>query len=664
MAPLPIVMGQPLKTSIEPTAVAAEVSGALDPQCRLVLEAVGLDFLARSGGILITDPTGRLLWNNLVWRDFERRLGTDAEASAAFPWPLLEVIQGLGRGTTHLREDYVETVTGREMVRSEHWGAFSADGTLIGIATVVDEASLTGHLRQQLAAAEDRLDDVARLVSDWIWETGPDLVLTAVSSRVHELLGFHPRELVGRNLLDLGRFVDEQGEAAMSPLESIQPRPFRDKPYLMRHANGTERHCRMAGLPVFDPTNGRFRGFRGTNRDVTAEAMALGMVAQSRTQLTQAIDSISDGFALFDGDEHLLLCNQRFLAMYPLSARRIHAGETFHDMVKTSIACGDMVEGDISDRLLAVTLTERAKALDSIEYELADGRWIRATDRMTADGSIVGIRTDITELKRRERALFEAKEVAESANRAKSEFLANISHELRTPLNAIIGFSELIIAETMGPIAKPYREYLQDVLNSGRHLLELINDILDLAKAEAGQLDLNEEALDLKSVIDGVVRLMRERAMRNGLRLIAEVTPDLAPFRADPRKLRQILLNLISNAVKFTPAGGSVQVEAERAPDGDLLLRVIDTGIGIAPEDIAVALKPFGQVDGTLSRKYEGTGLGLPLTRAMVELHNGQILIESELDRGTTVTIRLPAERFELWEEEAAEPPPAPASDD
>ena len=661
MSPLPVVMGKPLKPPTEPTAVAAEFSGALDPQCRLVLDGVGLDFLARGGGIVITDASGRVLWNNLVWRDFARRLGSGAEV--AMPWPIAEVVRGLKRGATHLREDPVETTTGPETVHSEHWGAFLADGSLIGIASVVDEASVTGQLRQQLASAEDRLDDVARLVSDWIWETGPDLVLTAVSSRVHELLGFHPRELIGRNLLDLGRFVDEQGQAAMSPLETIQPRPFRDKPFLIRHANGADRHCRMAGLPVFDPISGRFRGFRGTNRDVTAEAMALGMVAQSRTQLTQAIDSISEGFALFDSDEHLLLCNQRFLAMYPLSARRIHAGETFHDIVKTSIACGDMVEGEISERLLAVTLTERAKALDSIEYELADGRWIRATDRMTADGSIVGIRTDITELKRRERALFEAKEVAESANRAKSEFLANISHELRTPLNAIIGFSELIIAETMGPIAKPYREYLQDVLNSGRHLLELINDILDLAKAEAGQLDLNEEALDIMSVTDGVVRLMRERAMRNGLRLTTTIAPDLPPLRADPRKLRQILLNLISNAVKFTPAGGSVRVEAECASDGDLLLRVIDTGIGIAPEDIAVALKPFGQVDGTLSRKYEGTGLGLPLTRAMVELHNGQILIESELDRGTTVIIRLPADRFDLFEEGAAAEPP-PASDD
>ena len=223
--------------------------------------------------------------------------------------------------------------------------------------------------------------------------------------------------------------------------------------------------------------------------------------------------------------------------------------------------------GEIADGLLAITLTERAKSLDAIEFELADGRWIRATDRLTADGSIVGIRTDITELKNRERALFEAKEVAESANRAKSEFLANISHELRTPLNAIIGFSELIIAETLGPISKPYREYMHDVLNSGRHLLEVINDILDLAKAEAGQLDLNEEALELKGVVDGVLRLMRERAMRNHLELTAERDrPKLPPLRADPRKLRQILLNLISNAIKFTPAGGSVTVSSEREP--------------------------------------------------------------------------------------------------
>ncbi|GGF22061.1 hypothetical protein GCM10011611_30180 [Aliidongia dinghuensis] len=658
MSSLPRAEEKPLRAPAEPVAAAAESLDRLDAACRDVLDLVGLDFLARGGAILVTDPMGRVLWSNLAWRDLAQRLVPRADAAVLPPWPLAEVIRGLARGITHLREDAIETATGRETICSEHWGAFRADGTLVGIASAVSESSLTGRLKQQLAAAEDRLDDVARLVSDWIWETGPDLVLTAVSSRVNELLGFHPRELIGRHLLDLGRFVDDQGEPALSPLEALQPRPFRDKPFLMRHANGSERHCRMAGLPVFDPETGRFHGFRGTNRDVTAEAMALGMVAQSRTQLTQAIDSISDGFALFDNNERLLLCNQRFLAMYPRSAKRIHVGETFRTIVETSFECGDLADSDAARRLMAITLTDRARALGSIEYELADGRWIRATDRMTGDGSIVSIRTDITELKRREHALFEAKEVAESANRAKSEFLANISHELRTPLNAIIGFSELIIAETMGPIAKPYKEYLQDVLNSGRHLLEVINDILDLAKAEAGQLDLNEEALDLKSLIDGVVRLMRERAMRNGLRLSTTVAPGLPPFRADPRKLRQILLNLISNAVKFTPAGGSVDVDAVCTADGDLRLSVIDTGIGIASEDIAVALKPFGQVDGTLSRKYEGTGLGLPLTRAMVELHNGEIRIESELDRGTTVTILLPAERFDLWDDGAAVEPP------
>ena len=633
---------------MKPMGLAAGGLSALDAQCRLVLDGVGLDFLGRGGAALITDAAGRLLWSNLAWREFAQRIVRADDMPGAPPWPIAEVARGLAHGATHLREDQVETQSGLEAVRSEHWGAFDAGGGLIGIATAVEELSLSGRLRQQIGAAQERLEDVTRLVSDWIWETGPDLLLSAVSPRVSELLGYHPRELTGRSLHDLGCFVDDQGDEMPSPLDAEQPRPFRDRPFLIRHANGAVRHCRMAGLPVFEPDSGRFSGYRGTSRDVTAEAMALGMVAQSRTQLTHAIDSISEGFALFDSEERLLLCNQRFLAMYPQSSRRIHAGVSFHDILKAAIGCGDIMPGELADGLLAITLTERAKALDAIEFELADGRWIRATDRLTADGSIVGIRTDITELKHRERALFEAKETAESANRAKSEFLANISHELRTPLNAIIGFSELIIAETLGPIAKPYREYMQDVLNSGRHLLEVINDILDLAKAEAGRLDLYEEELDLKAVIDGVLRLMRERAMRSRLELATRVQHALPPLRADPRKIRQILLNLISNAIKFTPAGGSITVTAERDVDGDLLLCVSDTGIGIAAEDIATALKPFGQVDGTLSRKYEGTGLGLPLTRAMVDLHGGRISIESQVDHGTTVTVRLPAARFDL----------------
>jgi signal transduction histidine kinase len=201
--------------------------------------------------------------------------------------------------------------------------------------------------------------------------------------------------------------------------------------------------------------------------------------------------------------------------------------------------------------------------------------------------------------------------------------------------------------QIFGPIGNPqYKEYLSDVLDSAHHLLELINDILDLAKAEAGKLELVEETVDIGAAVRAAARLVRERAQRAGLDIGIAVADDLPPAWADERKIKQILINLLANAVKFTPAGGHVEVSAALDGAGDLVLAVRDTGIGIAEADIALALAPFGQVEGSLSRTHEGTGLGLPLSRAMADLHGGALSIESVVGAGTTVRVRLPKERL------------------
>ena len=237
-------------------------------------------------------------------------------------------------------------------------------------------------------------------------------------------------------------------------------------------------------------------------------------------------------------------------------------------------------------------------------------------------------------------------------------FLANMSHELRTPLNAIIGFSDLMLAEIRGPIGDPeYRGYVVDIVDSGRHLLSIINDILDIAKTEAGELDLLEDPVAVEPLLTSAARSIAAAAQRADLRVSVSVPDGLPEIRADERRLRQIVLNLLSNAVKFTPAGGRIKIAAAVSTAG-LTITVADSGIGIAAENLGLVLQPFRQVDSRLARRFEGTGLGLPLSKRLVEMHGGTLALGSVLGEGTTVTVTLPRERLEVY---AAIPEPVRA---
>jgi PAS domain S-box-containing protein len=257
---------------------------------------------------------------------------------------------------------------------------------------------------------------------------------------------------------------------------------------------------------------------------------------------------------------------------------------------------------------------------------------------------IVAFITDASPRIRGEENLREAKHQAEIANRAKSDFLANVSHELRTPLNAIIGFSEIIKMQMFGTIGQPlYAEYARDIHSSGQHLLAIINDILDLSKIEAGRFQLHPEAVSVAELFEDCARLVGERANAAGLKLIREIDPATPMLFADKRAAKQILINLLGNAIKFTPQGGEVRLAAKSGEDGLVELSVADTGIGIPPEHIATALAAFGQVDNPLSRAQQGTGLGLPIVKSLVELHGGRFALESEVGKGTRVIAQLPA---------------------
>jgi signal transduction histidine kinase len=345
---------------------------------------------------------------------------------------------------------------------------------------------------------------------------------------------------------------------------------------------------------------------------------------------------------LVDGSHRIVLANSQLRAFFPTLASRLgpdmafdEAFERLSELVTTSEADDESVGEP--------TGIERELLSAGGEFRLADGRWLRVSCSNTDEGGFFLVISDYTEIKNREAHLKEARRMAEAASEAKSRFLANMSHELRTPLNAIIGFAEILAEEMFGRLGNArYVDYARDIRDSGDHLLAVINNVLDFTKSEAGKLELAAEEFDVADIVATCTKIMRDQCDRAQLTLSAAISDPPLTIWGDAAKLRQILLNLLSNAVKFTEPDGAVAIGARVAQDGSVMLSVTDTGIGMGPEDIPIAMAPFGQVDSRLARRYEGTGLGLPLTKALVELHGGTLAIDSACGRGTTVTVTLP----------------------
>ena len=305
----------------------------------------------------------------------------------------------------------------------------------------------------------------------------------------------------------------------------------------------------------------------------------------------------------------------------------------------------------VLDRVKRRVAGEEAISHYEIRLLHRDGKYRWMDTLATAvewDGQMASLSwlTDITERKALEAEIIHSKEAAEFANRTKTEFLAHMSHELRTPLNAIIGFAEVIKDQLFGPVGKSnYIDYANDIHSSGRHLLDLINDILDLSKLEAGRLELRETDVSLSGIVEQTCTLMSNNARSSGVKLVCDAPESVPLLRADERAIRQVMLNFLSNAIKFTPRGGRVTATVRAMSDGSLKCSIADTGIGMNPDEIRVALMPFGQVDSKVARQHKGTGLGLPISKSLIELHGGELRIQSEPGKGTTLLAIFPVSR-------------------
>ncbi len=423
-------------------------------------------------------------------------------------------------------------------------------------------------------------------------------------------------------------------------------------------SNGGVRWIDARGQSRRPHGDGGYDSLMGVALDITEARRTKAQAQAAESRLRDAIESVSDAFVLFDRRGRLILWNQGFQDAFAFPQGVVRLGAQKDELNR------------IAAEAIKAEHPSAGERAGVREVELKDGRWLQMAERFTGDGGTVVICADITVIRRQEaerrraadelRAMVAELEAsranlallarkyevamtrAEAANQAKSEFLANMSHELRTPLNAINGFSEIMAAEMFGPLGdRRYKGYAADIHNSGQHLLSLINDILDMAKIEAGKLTLHYEPMALDILCAEAVRLMRGKAQEAQLALTLDC-PEALRIEADQRGLKQVLLNLISNAVKFTPEGGAVSVTVAPRDADTVRVSVADTGIGIAAKDLARLARPFEQVEGQHSKSTQGTGLGLALTKSLIELHGGALTIDSEPGRGTTVWFDLP----------------------
>ncbi len=472
--------------------------------------------------------------------------------------------------------------------------------------------------------------------------------IISCNASLERMFGYSVDEVLGRNTeflcLDHDSYLSYKAQVD----EHFRTRgEFRGEVDL-RRKDGSIFPCELASNQIRDD-QGKPVGMVTIVRDISEHQAAEQALRESEARFSGIVTIAPDAIVAIDREQRISLFNQGAVDTFGYGAEEI-LGQHLNALIPERFRPGhkshvhDFVDSQETSKLLSQRSEIAGLRKDGSEFPAEAS----ISKLRLGDETIMTVMLhDITERKQAEAEVVAAKEQAEYADRAKSEFLANMSHELRTPLNAILGFAQIIRNKTFGDRGLDrYVSYAEDIHASGEHLLHIINDILDLSKIEAGKAELDERWHPVRELVEDSSRLVEVRARDAGLALDFDNQIEDARLLADGRMIRQILINLLTNAIKFTRAGGGITVTAERGSDGCLKLSVADSGIGIAQQDLAKAMSQFGQVDSTLNRRFEGTGLGLPLVSSLAELHGGRLELQSQLEVGTTATVWLPPERL------------------
>jgi len=607
--------------------------------------------------------------------------------SAAQPLTLSRLQSGIseiilpGGATALATLRVVKSLPGQVVVIQENTASIWASDTALQVTLsfttgfVVLILGFAFHWQSTRAREGDLINDAVRSRIDtalnrgrcglWDWDLSRGRVFWSQS--MFTLLGLESRNdlltfgevnaLVKSDDIDLFAIADQLISGKIDHI---------DHTFRMQHCHGHWIWLRMRCELSQEP--GGNQHLLGIAVDITEQKSLAERTVEADLRLRDAIETIPEAFVLWDAENRLVLCNSHFQRLHKLPDSAVTPGTSY----ETVIEVGRMPE--IRSRLCNTGGAEPGAR--TFEAQLDDGSWLHISERRTKDGGYVAVGTDITRIKAHEQKLVDndlrlratvidlqrsqttlerqaieladlaqkysdEKNRAEEANQTKSKFLANMSHELRTPLNAIIGFSEIMGSGMFGTLgSEKYQEYCHDILTSGHYLLEVINDILDMSKIEAGRMKLELESIDLGHALAESLRVVAGRAEHKNLVLRAEIG-EAIPIVADRRAIKQILINLLSNAVKFTPDGGRVIVRS-RVLDDSIMLLIADTGIGIAKPSLRRLGQPFEQVESQLTKTYHGSGLGLAIAKSLTTLHGGSMRLRSTLGAGTVVLVSLP----------------------